>query len=119
MNEHDNNDKNEIKLNCYLKIEKDDIIFINSSRKRKITREEMTLNINNILILFINLLMINKKIAISIIINSMKNLKKNVYIIYNDILLYQISHFHLNYFKYNIKFDLFIFLLILYNKNLK
>ena len=74
---------------------------------------------NNILTLFMNLLMINIKIMISIIINLMKNLKKNVYINYNEILLHLISHFHFNYFKYNIKFDLFIFLSILYNKNLK
>ena len=95
------------------------MIFANSLKKREMIQEEMILNINNILILFINLLIINKKIMISIIVNSMKNLKKSIYIIYNDILLYQISHFHLDYFKYNIKFNLFIFLSILYNKNLK
>ena len=83
------------------------------------TQEEMTLNMNNILTLFMNLLIINKEIMISIIINSMKNLKKSVHIIYNNASLYQIPHFHLDYFKYDIKFDLFIFLLILYNKNLK
>ena len=81
--------------------------------------KKVTLNINNILILFINLLIINIKIMISIIINLIKNLKKNIHINYNKISLYLISHFHFNYFKYNIKFDLFIFLLILYNKNLK
>ena len=35
MNKDDNNDKDEIKLNWYLKIEKDDIIFVNSSRKKE------------------------------------------------------------------------------------
>ena len=88
INKNDNNNKNDIKLNYYLKIEKNDILFINSWRKRKIIWKEMTLNMNNILILFITLLMINIKIIISIIIISMKNLKKNVYIIYNNILLY-------------------------------
>ena len=119
MNKDNNDNENKIKLNQYLKIEKNNIIFMNLLRKREITWEKMTLNINNILILFMNLLMINKEIIISIIINSIKNLKKNIHIIYNNILLYQIFHFHFNYFKYNIKFDLFIFLLILYNKNLK
>ena len=102
-----------------MKIEKNNIIFANLSRKKKMIQKKMILNINNILILFMNLLIINKEIMILIIINSMKNLKKNIHIIYNNILLYQIFHFHFNYFKYNIKFDLFIFLLILYNKNLK
>ena len=51
-------------------------------------KKEVILNINNILILFINLLMINIEIMISIIIISMKNLKKNIYIIYNNISLY-------------------------------
>ena len=88
INKNDNNNKNDIKLNYYLKIKKNDILFINSWRKRKIIWKEMTLNMNNILILFINLLIINIKIIISIIIISMKNLKKNVYIIYNNILLY-------------------------------
>ena len=74
---------------------------------------------NNILILFINLSIINIKIMISIIVNSMKNLKKNIHLNQNETLLHLISHFHLDYFKYNIKFDLFIFLLILYNKNQK
>ena len=119
INENNNNDKKEIKLNQYLKIEKDDIIFENSWKKREIIWKKMILNINNILILFMNLSMINIKIVILIIINSMKNLKKNIHINYNKTLLYLISYFHFNYFKYNIKFDLFIFLLILYNKNLK
>ncbi len=119
MNKDDNDDEDEIKLNWYLKIEKDDMILMNLSRKREMIREEITLNMNNILTLFMNLSMINMKIIFSIIINSMKNLKKNIYIIHNDISLHQIPHFHFNHFKYYIKFDLFIFLSILYNKNLK
>ena len=79
----------------------------------------MILNMNNILILFMNLLMINIKIMISIIVNSMKNLKKNVHINHNEASLHLISDFYLDHFKHDIKFDLFIFLSILYNKNLK
>ena len=119
MNEDDNNDEKEIKLNWYLKIEKNDIIFMNFQGRKEMIREKMTLNMNNILILFIDLLMINIKISISIIVNLIKNLKKNVYIIHDEISLHLISHFYLDHFEYNIKFDLFIFLSILYNKNLK
>ena len=35
MNEDDNDDEDEIKLNRYLKIGKDDMIFVNSSRKKE------------------------------------------------------------------------------------
>jgi hypothetical protein len=119
MNEDDNNDENEIKLDWYLKIGKDDMIFMNSMRKREMIWGEMIMNMNNILKLFMNLLVINMKIMISIMINPMKNLKKNNHIIHDKTSLHLISHFHFNHFKYNIKFDLFIFLSILYNKNMK
>ena len=88
MNKNNNNDKNDIKLNYYLKIEKINMIFTNLWRKKEMIWEKMILNMNNILILFMNLSMINIKIMISIIIISIKNLKKNIHIIYNDILLY-------------------------------
>ena len=38
MNENDNDDKEEIKLNRYLKIEKDDMIFVNSQERREMIR---------------------------------------------------------------------------------
>ena len=119
MNENDNDDKEEIKLNRYLKIEKDDMVFKDSWRRKEMIWEKMTLNMNNILTLFMNLSMINIEIMISIIVNSMKNLKKNMHFNHNKASLHLIPYFHLNHFKYDIKFDLFIFLSILYNKNLK
>ena len=88
MNENNNDDKDNIRLNHYLKIEKDNMIFMNSWKKREMTWEKMTLDMNNVLTLFIDLLMINIEIMILIIVILMKNLKKSVHIIYNDISLH-------------------------------
>jgi hypothetical protein len=62
---------------------------------------------------------INMKIVMSIVANPMKNLKKSVHIIHDGMLLHLISHFHLDHFEHDIKFDLFIFLPGLYNKDAK
>jgi hypothetical protein len=117
--EDDSDDEDGIKLDRYLKIGKDDMIFANSMRRRKMTREEATMNMNNILTLFTNLSVINTKIMISIVANPIKNLKKSIHIIHNKTPLHLIPHFHLDHFEHDIKFDLFIFLPALYNKNMK
>ena len=46
MNENDNNDEEKIKLNWYLKIEKNNIIFMNLLRKIEIIQGKIILNIN-------------------------------------------------------------------------
>jgi hypothetical protein len=115
----DSDDEDGIKLNRYLEIGKDDMVLANSSRKREMARGEATLDVDSVLALFTDLSMINTEIAFSIIANPMKNLKKSVHIIHNGVPLHQIPHFHLGHFGHYVKFDLFIFLPTLYNKDLK
>ncbi len=95
------------------------MVFANSPRKREMARGETTLDVDSVLALFTDLSMINKEIAISIIVYPTKNLKKSVHIIHNSVPLHWIPHFHLGHFGHDIKFDLFIFLPALYNKDLK
>ena len=79
----------------------------------------MIFDIDNIIIIFINLLMINIIIKISIVSNLIRNLKENIHLTYQKVSLYHISHFHLNYFEHDFKFDLYIILSIFYDKKRK
>lgn len=115
----DSDDEDGIKLNRYLEIGKDDMIFADSRRRREMAQGEATLDADSVLALFTDLSVINMKIAVSIIANPMKNLKKSVHLDHNGAPLHLIPHFHLGHFGHDIKFDLFIFLPALYNKNLK
>ena len=100
-------------------IDKNDIIFIRDIYKRNMIKNQVIFDIDNIITIFINLLMINIIIEISIISNSIRNLKENIHLIYQEIFLYHIFHFHLDYFEYDFKFDLYIILSIFYNKKRK
>ena len=51
----------------YLEIGKDDVMFADSSRKRKMARCKATLDIGSVLALFTDLSMINMKIELSIL----------------------------------------------------
>ena len=94
-------------------------MFANSRRRREMAHGTVTLDIDSILALFTDLSTIKTVIAISIIANPMKNLKRSVHLIHNGILLHWISHFHLGEFGHHPKFDLFMVLPALYNKDLK
>jgi hypothetical protein len=107
------------KLDRYLMVGKRDVMFANSRRRRELARGEVSLDIDSILALFTDLSVINTVIAISIVANPMKNLKASVHLIHNDVPLHWIPHFHLGQFGHDPKFDLFIFLPALYNKDLK
>jgi len=72
-----------------------------------------------ILALFTDLSVIKTVVAISIVANPMKNLKRSVHLIHNGIPLHWIPHFCLGQFGHHPIFDLFIFLPALYNKWLK
>ena len=115
----DSDDEDGIKLDQYLKIGKDDMVFANSRRRREMARGEASLDVDSVLALFTDLSVINTKIMISVMANPMKNLKKSVHIIHDEAPLHLIPHFHLDHFGHDIKFDLFIFLPGLYNKNVK
>jgi len=82
-------------------------------------RGEATLDVDSVLALSMDLSMINTEIAVSIVANPMKNLKKSVHLNHNETPLHLIPHFHHGHFEHDIKFDLFIFLPALYNKDLK
>ena len=79
----------------------------------------MTFNIDNIITTFTNLSMINIIIKISIVSNLIRNLKVSVHLTYQRMSLYHISHFHLNHFRHDLKFDLYIILSTFYNKKIK
>ena len=79
----------------------------------------MIFNIDNIITIFINLSIINIIIEISIVSNLIRNLKVNVHLIYQKVFLYHISHFHLDHFEHDFKFDLYIILSTFYNKKIK
>jgi hypothetical protein len=115
----DSDDEEGIKLDRYLVVGKDDVVFEGSRRRREMARGEATLDVDSVLALFTDLSMINTEIAISIVANPMKNLKKSVHLNHNGAPLHLIPHFHLGHFGHDIKFDLFIFLPALYNKDLK
>ena len=100
-------------------IDKNDIMFIRDIYKRNMIKNQVIFDINNIIIIFTNLSMINIIIKILIISNSIKNLKESIHLTHQKIFLYHISHFHLNYFKHDLKFDLYIILSMFYNKKRK
>ena len=68
----------------------------------------MSLDIDSILALFTDLSVINTVVAISIVVNPMKNLKRSIHLIHNRILWHWIHHFHLGQFGHDLMFDLFI-----------
>ena len=115
----DSGDEDGIKLDRYLEVGKEDVMFANSKRKREMARGEVTLDIDSILALFTDLSVINTVINISIISNPTKNLKRSVHIIHNGAPLHWIPHFYLGQFGHDPSFDLFLFLPALYDKSLK
>jgi len=118
-NDSDSDDKEEERVNRYLEIGKDDAMFADSPRKRKMARGEATLDIDSVLSLFTDLSMINTKIELSIVANPGKNLKQSVHISHKGIPLHWMPHFHLGQFGQDLHFDLFVFLPALYNKDRK
>jgi len=112
-------DEDAIKLDRYLEVGKGDVMFANSQIRREKARGEVTFDIDSILALFTDLSVIKTVIAISIIANPIKQLKKSVHLIHNGVPLHWIPHFHIGQFGHDPMFDLFIFLPALYNKNLK
>jgi hypothetical protein len=107
------------RIDRYLEIGKDDVMFADSSRKRRMARGEVTLDIDSVLALFTDLSMINTKIELSILANPNKNLRQSVHISHKGIPLHWIPHFHFGQFGHDLQFDLFVFLPALYNKNRK
>ena len=63
--------------------------------------------------------MINTVIDISIVSNSMKNLKHSVHLAHQETSLHHISHFHLDHFGHDLKFDLYVMLSALYDRKMK
>ena len=112
-------DEDGVKLDRYLMVGKGDVMFANSRRRREKARGEVSLDIDSILALFTDLSVINTVIAVSIVANPMKNLKKSVHLIHNGVPLHWIPHFHVGQFGHDPMFDLFMFLPALYNKELK
>src|SRR5277367_3593395 len=115
----DSGDENGERVDRYLMVGKGDVMFANSRRKREKARGEVSLDIDSILALFTDLSVINVMITISIVANPMKNLKKSVHLLHNGVPLHWIPHFHMGQFGHDPKFDLFMFLPELYNKELK
>jgi len=115
----ESDDEEGVSSDRYLNIGKGDRMFANSRRMREKARGDVTLDIDSTLALFTDLSMIKTVVAISIISNPMKNLKKSVHLIHNGVPLHWIPHFHLGHFGHDPEFDLFMFLPSLYNKDLK
>jgi hypothetical protein len=115
----DSDDEEGEMIDRYLEIGKDDVMFANSSRKRKMARGEATLDIDSVLALFTDLSMINTKIELSILANPDKNLRRSVHISHKGIPLHWMPHFHFGQFGHDLQFDLFLFLPRLYNKDRK
>ena len=115
----DSDDEDGVKLDRYLQVGKGDMMFANSRRRREKACGEVTLDIDSIMSLFTDLSTINTVIAISIIANPIKNLKRSVHLIHNGVPLHWIPHFHLGQFGHDPMFDLFMFLPALYDRNLK
>lgn len=107
------------RMNRYLEIGKDDCMFDDSRKKRRMASGEATLDIDSVLALFTDLSMVNTKIRLSIGANPNKNLRQSVHISHRGTPLHWIPHFHLGQFGNDINFDLFIFLPSLYNRNQK
>src|SRR5579859_4437463 len=108
-----------VRVDRYLEVGKGDMMFANSRRRREKARGEMSLDIDSILALFTDLSVINTVVAISIVANPMKNLKRSVHLIHDGIPLHWIPHFHLGEFGHDPMFDLFMFLPGLYDKEVK
>jgi len=83
------------RVDRYLEIGKDDAMFADSPRKRKMAQGEATMYIDIILALFTDLSMINIKIVLSIVANPNKNLRQSMHIGHKGIPLRWIPHFHL------------------------
>jgi hypothetical protein len=115
----DSDDEEGERMDRYLEIGKGDMIFADSSRKRKMARGESTLDIDSVLALFTDLSMINTKVKLSVLANPSKNLRQSVHIIHKGIPLHWMPHFHLGGFGHDLQFDLFVFLPGLYNKDRK
>ena len=103
----------------HLMINKNDIMFIKDIYKRNMIKNQVIFDINNIITIFIDLSMINIIIKILIISNLIRNLKASIHLTYQKVLLYYISHFHFNHFKYDFKFNLYIILFTFYDKKIK
>ena len=87
----DSDNEGGVKLDRYLNVGKGDIMFANSRRRREKAHGEVTLDIDSILALFTDLSIINTVIAISIVTNPMKNLKKSLHLIHNGVPFHWIS----------------------------
>src|SRR5579859_2286692 len=98
-----------VRVNRYLEVGKGHMMFANSRRRREKARGEVSLDIDSILALFTELSVINTVVAISIVANPTKNLKRSIHLIHNEIPLHWIPHFHLGQFRHDPMFDLFIF----------
>jgi hypothetical protein len=112
-------DEDGMKLDRYLEVGKGDMMFANSKRRREKARGEVSVDIDSVLALFTDLSVINTVVSISIVANSMKNLKRSVHLIHDGIPLHWIPHFHLGEFGHDPRFDLFMFLPGLYDKKVK
>jgi hypothetical protein len=115
----DSDDEEGERLDRYLEIGKGDMMFVDSSEKRKMARGEVTLDIDSVLALFTDLSTINTKLELSILANPNKNLRQSVHISHKGMPLHWIPHFHFGRFGNDLQFDLFIVLPGLYNKDRK
>ena len=64
----------------HLMINKNDIMFIKDIYKRNMIKNQVIFDINNVITIFTNLSMINMIIKISIVLNSIKNLKMSIHL---------------------------------------
>jgi hypothetical protein len=115
----ESDEENGIQSERYLNIGKGDMMFANSRRKREKAQGKVTLDIDSILALFMDLSAIETMLSASIVANPTKNLNRSVHLIHKGIPLHWIPHFHLGQFGHDPMFDLYMFLPSLYDKEVK
>lgn len=115
----ESDDEDGERMDRYLDLGKEDLMFANQRRKRELARGEASLDIDSVLALFTDLSMIKTTIEITVISNPLKNLKNSVHLVHKGAPLHWIPHFYLGKFGHDPTFELFIFLPELYDKSLK
>jgi hypothetical protein len=98
---------------------KSDVMFARDRGKRDMAWGHVTIDIDSILAMFKDLSVIKTVIRISIISNPSRNLKRSVHLVHQGAPLHHMPHFHLGHFGHDPKFELYVMLLILYDKTIK
>jgi hypothetical protein len=106
-------------VNRQLSLAKDDLSCSGHRSQRNIAKGQAIIDIDSILAMFTDLSMIQSAISFCITSNPARNLSHTVHLQHKSKPLHHIPHFYLGQFGHDPKFDLYIMLPALYDKDKK